>query len=97
MVQQYMVSGVVIDLEPINDNLTVVNLYSIEEDTNELWLFYKRLDKKYIGKVVDITARSLNENGYLEEIIESADDSDKIELTEGLKNEIMENYERLGI
>ena len=32
MVQQYMVSGVVIDLEPINDNLTVVNLYSIEED-----------------------------------------------------------------
>jgi len=91
-------SGIVTDLDPINDNLTVISLYEIEEDADTGLLFYKRLDEKYIGKFVDITLKSsLNKKDYFEYIIESADDSDKIEITRDLASKIKENYERLGM
>lgn len=101
MHKKLIISGIITDLESINDNLTVISLYSIDRGPNIIpniqILFYKRLDDKYIGKAVDFIAKKSTKKGYIEETIESADDSEKITLLASLINEIKDNYERLGI
>lgn len=76
-----------IDLSKIIDEATLVGLQLTEEDPNIrkgirsiLQIFFKRLDEKYVGRCVDIILKSPDENGYFDQKIESADDSDMIRI-----------------
>jgi len=97
MKKQIMFSEIVTDLEIINDDLTVISLQSIDENSDAELFFYKNLDEKYLGRDVDVISKQSDNNGYIEQSIKSADDSENIIMSSCLVKKINQNYKRLVI